>query len=149
MASLKQFEQALTALNSELNDVASWSETAHDLFAREMQEKGRIDLDYRSLDKKMKNLRMVLAPAEQVEFDACVKEVKMAFSAIIIHTSIPYENQLNIMPGWLEAWAKLESALKGINIFLSTLTAQKKQSGRSGGSAGPRNDFFTIEQSCA
>jgi hypothetical protein len=144
-----QFELALAALNAELADIATWSGAPQDAYSREMQQKGQLDLDYQNLNKRLQDLRAVLPPSRHAEFDGCVKEVKMAFGAMIIHAGFSYENQLDVMRGWPEAWAKLDSALKGMNFFLGTLAAQKERPSRSGGSGGPRTDLFTIDQSCA
>jgi hypothetical protein len=87
--------------------------------------------------------------AEQIKFDGCAQEITAAFGGIIIHAGYDYTDQRNVMRGWLEAWRQLDNALKGINLFLKTVSTDKKKRGRPGGSGGQRVDLFNNDRGCA
>jgi hypothetical protein len=148
MGSPSEFEKALAALNAELAQNAKWSSAPHSLYAREMQGKGQLELDYQSLNEKLEDFRTVLPAAEQAKFGACVQEVTAAFGGMIIHAEYHYDDQRDVMRGWQEVWRQVDNALKGINFFVGTVSVNKKNPGRPGGAGGKRVDLFNINQDC-
>jgi hypothetical protein len=152
MANPAEYGRALSALKAELAYIAKWYGAPHIAYAREMQAKGQLDLDYQSLDKKLRDLRTELPSAKRAKFDGCAQEIALAFGEMIIHAGFPYDDQLNVMRGWPEAWRKLDNALKGISLFLEALSSGKREPGQSsssGGAGGHRIDLFGIDRGCA
>src|SRR5690348_15468251 len=113
MGSPSEFEKALAALNTELAKIAKWSSAPHFLYAREMHDKGQLELDYQSLNEKLQDFRAALPSAERAKFDGCIQEITAAFGGMIIHSEYHYDDQRDVMRGWQETWRQLDNALKG------------------------------------
>jgi hypothetical protein len=149
MESRTGLEEALAALTIELEQIDKWSSGPHLLYAREMQRQGQLELDFQQLNKKLQDVRDILPTAKRPKFDACVKDITVAFGGMIIHAAFPYSDQRDVMRGWQEVWPQLDNSLKGVKIVLATLSAESKRPGRSGGSGGSRVDLFNIDRGCA
>jgi hypothetical protein len=149
VASPRNFDEALAALNAELADIAQWSRAPQYVHMREMKQRGQLDIDYQGLEERLSDLRPVMPTARLVEYDACVQQLVMAFGELIIHASISYEDELNVMEGWSRGWRKLDNALKGMKVFLATLARAGGETGQAHGAGGPRTDLFGNERGCA
>ena len=149
MAEAAEYEKALKALGDELADISRWNSAPQTAYMREMGQKGQLHRDQQRLDKKLNEFRSAMPTRHRAKFDACVLQVTMAFGTMVIHADQSYDDQLNIMRGWSEAWGKLHTALDGLDLFLSMLSAEGTRPGRSRGSGGPRVDLFGTDRGCA